>query len=177
VRPLDLGRARGRADAMAMEGQVTRRSVNVAVALMLAAASTTWPGAQALPDVTTGSLCVLPHVERAQAHRSSPMVPPPAEHYSLRLDGGAWVPLSARTAVLLADIPLQGTHKVAIRGDGRPFSAFSFSFAEFDRSDLCLSQNDLYLTWGFHPSPKYSGCRCKGITPAKWAGAGGLPGR
>jgi len=138
---------------------------------MLIAASTASPGAQARADATTGSLCVLPHVERAQATRQSPEVPAAAEHYSLRLDGGAWVPLSVQTSVLLADIPLQGTHKVAIRGDGRPFSAFSFSFTELGRSDLCLSQSGLYLTWRFHPSPAYSGCRCKAITPAAWAGA------
>jgi hypothetical protein len=150
---------------------MSRRFVHVAVALMLAAASTSSPGAQARADATTGSLCVLPHVARAQATTRSPEVPPGAEHYSLRLDGGAWVPLSAQTSVLLADIPLQGSHKVAIKGDGRPFSAFSFSFTEFGRPDLCLSQSGLYLTWRFHPSPTYSGCRCKGITPAEWTGA------
>ena len=121
---------------------------------------------------TTGSLCVLPHVERSTSTTSSPEVPPAAEHYTLRLDGGLWVPLSAQTSVLLADIPLQGTHKVAIRGDGRPFAAFSFSFSEFQRPDLCLSQSGLYLTWRFHPSPQYNGCQCKGVTAASWADAG-----
>jgi len=151
-----------------------RPFLDVAVALLLAA-STASPGAQARAEATTGSLCVLPHVERAQAITSSPEVPPAAERYSLRLDGGAWVALSAHSAVLLADIPLQGTHKVAIRGDGRPFSAFSFSFTEIGRSDLCLSQSGMYLTWRFHPSPAYSGCRCKGMTPARWAGAARAP--
>jgi hypothetical protein len=153
---------------------VTGPSAHVAVVLMLAAASTASPRGQARADTATGSLCVLPHVERAQAKTRSPEVPPGAEHYSLRLDGGAWVPLSARNSVLLAEIPLQGTHKVAIKGDGRPFSAFSFSFTELGRSDLCLSQSGLYLTWRFHPSPAYSGCRCKAVTPAAWGGAASL---
>ena len=147
---------------------MSRPSAHLGIAMLLAAASTASPGAQA--RATTGSLCVLPHVDRAQAKTSSPEVPPAAEHYSLRLDGGDWVPLSVQTSVLLADIPLEGKHKVAIRGDGRPFSAFSFSFTELGRPDLCLSQSGLYLTWRFHPSPAYTGCRCKGITPAAWAG-------
>jgi hypothetical protein len=76
--------------------------------------------------------------------------------------------------MLAAEIPLQGTHKVAIKGDGRPFSAFSFSFMELGRSDLCLSQSGLYLTWRFHPSPAYSGCRCKAVTPPAWGDAASL---
>jgi hypothetical protein len=143
---------------------------HVAVTLLLSAANVAWSVAQAPADVTTGTLCVLPHVERAKATTSSPELPPAAEHYSLRLDGGSWVPLSAQTSVLLTDIPLKGTHKVAISGDGRPFSAFSFSFTELGRSDLCLSQSGIYLTWRFHPSPQYNGCRCMGIAPAPWTG-------
>jgi hypothetical protein len=123
----------------------------------------------------TGSLCVLPHVPRAQATTRSPEMPPAAEHYSLRLDGGALVPLSATAAVLLADIPLEGRHKVAISGDGQPFSAFSFSFKEQGRPDACLSQSGLYLTWRFHPSPDYKGCRCEGIAPTRWAKPRGDP--
>ena len=138
------------------------------IVLTFVVASAASGGAQARGDATTGSLCVLPHVERTQAKTQSPEVPPAAEHYSLRLDGGAWVPLSGQSPVLLADIPLQGTHKVAIRGDGRPFSAFSFSFKEQARPDLCLSQSGLYLTWRFHPTPRFCGCQCTGITPAKW---------
>ena len=144
---------------------------HVAVTLLLTAANVAWSVTQAPADATTGTLCVLPHVERAEATTSSPELAPAAEHYALRLDGGSWVPLSAQTSVLLTDIPLTGTHKIAIRGDGRPFSAFSFSFTELGRSDLCLSQSGLYLTWRFHPSPGYSGCRCNGITPATWSGA------
>lgn len=83
--------------------------------------------------------------------------------------GAAWVPLSINTSVLLSDIPLEGVHKVLIRGDDRPFSAFSFSFTERGRSDLCLSQSGLYLTWRFHPSPTYGPCQCKGIMPVRWA--------
>jgi hypothetical protein len=154
---------------------VKRRSLLVAVTLMLALSTASSPSAQARSDATTGTLCVLPHVQRGQARTGSPDVPPAAEHYALRLDGGSWVAMSAQTSVLLADIPLEGAHKVAIRGDGRPFSAFSFSFAELGRSDLCLSQSGLYLTWRFHPSPAYGGCRCQGIKPAAWAGPASGP--
>src|SRR3954470_7024003 len=149
---------------------MTRRLVQLAVALILSAASTRFVSGKATASNPTGSLCVLPHVKRANATTRSPDVPPAAEHDALRLDGGAWVPLSAQTAVLLTDIPLQGRHKVVITGDGRPFSSFSFSFTELRRSDLCLSQSGLYRTWRFHPSPAYSGCRCEGITPAVWTG-------
>jgi hypothetical protein len=91
--------------------------------------------AQDSVSAPTGSLCVLPHVERAQAKTSSPEVP------------------------------------AALEADGRPFSAFSFSFTELGRSDLCLSQSGVYLTWRFHPSPQYSGCQCKGVAPAAWSPA------
>src|SRR5205085_1828728 len=117
-----------------------------------------------------GSLCVLPHVKKADAFRQSPEVPPAAEQYSLRLDDGNWVPLSSQSPVLLADIPRAGRHKVLIRGDGKPFSAFTFTFEELHATDLCLSQSGLYLVWRFHPSAaSYVPCRCAGIEPAGWA--------
>ena len=150
---------------------MTKPFIFVGATLILTAVNPTAGAAQSRGDAPSGTLCVLPHVERAQAKTSSPEVPQPAERYSIRLDGGFWVPLSSQTSVLLADIPIRGRHKVAIRGDDRPFAAFSFSFSELGRSDLCLSQSGLYLTWRFHPSPQYSGCKCNGVAPARWAGA------
>lgn len=150
-----------------------RRRSYAVTAVMLCAASAGWVDAQARSEAAAGSLCVLPHVRRGETETRSPEVPPAAEHYTLRLDGGAWIPLSSQTPVRLARIPVQGWHKVVIRGDDKPFSAFSFSFTQLGRPDLCLSQSGLYLTWRFHPSPSYSGCRCKGITPAPWAASSG----
>src|SRR5687767_2828555 len=92
-----------------------------------------------------GSLCVLPHVKKADALRRSPDVPPAAERYALRLDDGNWVPLSSASPVLLADIPRVVRHRVVIRGDEKPFSTFTFTFEELHAKDLCLSQSGLYL--------------------------------
>jgi hypothetical protein len=128
-------------------------------------------GGQSPQSQKVGSLCVLPHVRKADARGQSPEVPPAAENYSLRIDSGRWVTLSAQSPVLLADIPRAGRHKVFIRGDGRPFSAFTFAFDELGSTDLCLAQNDLYLIWQFHPSSaRYAPCRCNGIAPIAWTG-------
>jgi len=125
--------------------------------------------AQSSPSPAAGSLCVLPHVKKADALRQSPSVPPAAETYSLRLDDGKWVALSAKSPVLLAGIPLSGRHKVLIRGDEKPFSAFSFTFDELHTTDACLSQSPLYLVWRYHPSAtSYAPCRCADIHPADW---------
>ncbi len=124
---------------------------------------------QSTPSQNVGSLCVLPHVRKADVMMQSPDVPPAAENYSLRLDNGRWVPLSPDSSVLLADIPRAGRHRVIIRGADKPFSAFAFTFDEFPATDLCLVQNSLYLIWQFHPSSaRYAPCRCKGITPIAW---------
>jgi hypothetical protein len=81
-------------------------------------------------------------------------VPPAAKHYALRLDGG---------------IPYAGRHKVVIRGDGKPFVAFSFSFAEYESTELCLMQRDMYLDWVLARSKEsFKVCHCKGIAPASW---------
>jgi len=88
---------------------------------------------------------MLPHVKKAEALRQSPTVPPAAETYSLRLDDGRWVALSANSPALLAGIPLTGRHKVSIRGDGKPFSAFNFTFDELHTTNVCVSQSPLYL--------------------------------
>jgi hypothetical protein len=116
-----------------------------------------------------GSLCVLPHVKKAEALRQSPILPPAADTYSLRLDDGKWVALSANAAVLLAGIPLSGRHNVAIRGDGKPFSAFTFTFDELHTASVCVSQSPLYLVWRYHPSAAfYAPCQCGGVAPADW---------
>ena len=88
---------------------------------------------------------------------------------TLRLDDEVRAPLSPESATLLTNIPLTGRHKVDIQGDGYAFSAFSFTFNEFSRANLCLAQSDLYLIWSFHPSTaSYAPCRCAGVKPVDW---------
>jgi hypothetical protein len=141
----------------------------VLIAEILIAGRSVWAQSRHTPNV--GSLCVLPHVKKVDALRQSPEVPPAAEEYSRRLDGGNWVVLSSQSPVLLAEIPLAGRHKVFIRGDGKPFSAFTFTFEELRATNLCLSQSGLYLVWRFHPpAESYVQCRCTGVEPAAWIG-------
>lgn len=126
--------------------------------------------AQTGPAPNAGSVCVLASVPLAEVRGQSPSVPPAAKEYTLRLDGGPWVPLSSKSSRLLDAIPYAGRHKVVIRGDGKPFVAFSFSFAEYESSDLCLVQNDMYLDWMLVRSQDwFKVCRCKGVAPAAWA--------
>jgi hypothetical protein len=137
------------------------------VLLVLAAARSV--SAQPSPPSEVGSVCVLPHVKRADARTQSPDVPPAAREYSLRLDGGQWVSLSSQERVLLTGIPRAGRHKVAIRGDGRPFVAFTFTFRGFRAPQLCLLQSDMYLTWQLYASrDSFAACRCDGVEPVTW---------
>jgi hypothetical protein len=118
-----------------------------------------------------GSVCVLPYLRPADMPRRSgdPKAPDPAESYSIRLDNGRWLALSTQKATLLTGIPQDGRHRVAIRGDGRPYAAFSFTFAELKATDLCLWQNDLYQTWNLWASrDSFKACRCGDVAPAHW---------
>jgi hypothetical protein len=120
------------------------------------------------PPGAAGSLCILPHVRLADAHTGSPDMPPPAEKYTLRLDGGRWVALSPESRILLVEIPLAGRHRVAIRGDGRPWAAFTFAFKD-STPTLCLYQNDLYLWWQLAiPRESFAACRCSGVESTPW---------
>jgi len=124
--------------------------------------------AQTDPAQAVGSLCILAHPTKAGARGGSPEMPPPAEKDTLRLDGGRWVELSTKTSVWLTDIPRVGRHKVAIRGDGRPGAAFTFTFDAPER-DLCLYQNDSYGWWQLTlPRQSFPSCRCKGVDPSSW---------
>jgi hypothetical protein len=133
--------------------------------LLIAAAALASPG-QTAPAPAVGSLCILAHPALANATTSGGDMPPAAS-YTLRIDGGRWVQLSTKTSVLLKDIPYAGRHKVAIRGDGRPWAAFTLTFN--DAPDLCLYQNDFYLWWQlFRVRDSFASCRCKGVTPTPW---------
>jgi hypothetical protein len=80
------------------------------------------------------------------------------------------VPLSSQTSRFLVSIPSAGRHKVVIRGDGKPFVAFSFSFAQYESTALCLMQRDMYLDWVMTQSKgSFKVCQCKGVAPASWA--------
>jgi hypothetical protein len=148
---------------------VTRATVAVVIAIAGASART------ATQQPATGSLCILPHVKQEASIGGSPEVPPAAKRYDLRLDDGRWVPLSSDTRVLLAAVPLAGRHRVDIRGDGKPFSVFRFTFDRIpvvDGMRGCLMQNDLYMVWQFHPSTtRVKACRCTGVEPSPWTPA------
>jgi hypothetical protein len=118
-----------------------------------------------------GSICVLPHLLPEQMPYRGGDALPPTRTYAIRLDGGPWVPLSTHTPVLLAGVPHAGQHRVAIRGDGKPYTAFTFRFdVPVPRADaLCLYQNDMYQTWQLHlVRQSFKACRCQGVAPSAW---------
>ena len=73
------------------KADVTAPAAFIAAGLLVISAR---PSDAQTADLETGSLCVLPHVKPADAPMQSPDVPPAADTYSLRMDGGEWVPLS-----------------------------------------------------------------------------------
>jgi hypothetical protein len=119
------------------------------------------------PDV--GSLCILPHLKLAEAKTGSPDMPPPAETYTMRIDGRNWIPLSTSERVFVTNIPRTARHRVAIQGDGRPWAAFSFTFMSRLTSELCLYQNGYYLWWQLFASrDSFKSCRCEGVKPVPY---------
>jgi len=129
------------------------------------------PAAEASAS-TVGSICVLRHLLPEQMPRRGADSVTPTRTYAIRLDGGAWVPLSTKTEVLLADIPRARRHTVAIRGDGKPYATFFFRFEPKDPDELCLYQNDLYQWWQLSWTKKsFQRCRCQGIEPSAWQAA------
>jgi len=129
------------------------------------------PAAEASASAV-GSICVLRHLLPEQMPRRGAKSVPPTRTYAIRLDGRAWVPLSTKTEVLLADIPRAGRHTVAIRGDGKPYATFFFRFEPKDPDELCLFQNDMYQWWQLHwTKQSFKQCRCQGIEPSAWQAA------
>jgi hypothetical protein len=138
------------------------------LSLVLIVVATLSNGAQSDSATAMGTLCILAHPAKAEMRTGSPEMPPPAEQYTLRLDDGRWVTLSTKTSVLLTDIPHAGRHRVAIRGDGRPWAAFTFGFDPPER-DLCLYQNNFYGWWQLMPPRQsFRSCRCQGVEPTSW---------
>ena len=127
------------------------------------------PTTAAIPESAVGSICVLRHLLPEQMPRRGADSLPPTRTYAIRLDGGPWVPLSTKTDVLLAGIPRAGRHKVAIRGDGKPYTAFTLRFDPKGPDALCLYQSDMYQTWQVRwTKQSFKQCRCQGIEPSAW---------
>jgi hypothetical protein len=130
----------------------------------------------AQPQSTTaesnlGSLCILPHPKppAADARTGSTGTPPPAESYTMRIDGRTWIPLSTAERVLIVNVPRNMRHRVAIRGDGRPWAAFSFTFDATGPPALCLYQNDFYYWWQmFNVRDSFKSCRCERVKPIEY---------
>jgi len=127
------------------------------------------PAGPAASASAVGSICVLRHLLPEQMPYRGAAAIAPTRTYAIRLDGGPWVPLSTTTSVLLAGIPRAGRHNVAIRGDGKPYAAFTFRFEASDPDELCLYQNDMYQSWQLRwTQQSFKQCRCQGIDPSPW---------
>lgn len=90
----------------------------------------------------------------------------PHTSYSVQIDSGNAVTQSSTTIHWFSNLDVGRSHNVLIHGDGKKVAKFSFSFEEFgfkkkERKDLCLFQNDLYLTWQLWPVKRTdSWCPC-----------------
>jgi hypothetical protein len=141
--------------------------IHVVASALLIVGAVRQPGAEVRQSEDKGSLCVLSYVKLEDVRMQSPDVPSAAKTYTLRLDGGPWIALSPDHQLLFKDIPRSKRHQVVIRGDGRPFVAFPLTFGK--ETDLCLSQNDMYLTWHINrPRDSFRACRCRDIEPTVW---------
>ena len=126
---------------------------------------------QPAAESNVGSLCILPHAKppAPDMRTGSTGTPPPAESYTIRIDGRTWIPLSTTERVLIVNIPRAGRHRTAIRGDGHPWAAFSFMFDANRPPNLCLYQNDFYLWWQmFNVRDSFKSCRCESVKPIEY---------
>jgi hypothetical protein len=115
----------------------------------------------------SGRVCLAPMVPQSAAVIGKfPAGEAPRSGYSVRIDSSDAVLQSTTSIHWFSDLELKQSHSVLIHGDGKRVAKFTFTFEEYDfkknaRMDLCLFQNDLYLTWQLWPVERTdSWCPC-----------------
>ena len=107
----------------------------------------------------TGSVCI------ASVIHGEKSVTKPAQSYAMQIDERVPVTLTGH-AVEFGQLALARKHLVKVTGDGKPVTSFHFSFADYQTHDLCLWQNDLYLTWSLNDVEATGKiCTCRASNP------------
>jgi hypothetical protein len=127
-------------------------------------------------NAATGSICLPsipePTAEGKSLYNATGGNPPP--EYSVQFGNGATVeflhsPKGAGPGILITAIPLDQTHLVRIRHQGKPLESFRFRFDAEDRGKRCLFLEPFYLTWQLWTVDRLPRCRCAGATSTPWA--------
>jgi hypothetical protein len=131
---------------------------------------------QAPPSTAaTGSVCLASIPEPTAGGKSLGNAtggnPPP--EYSVQFGNGATVkflhsPKGAGPGILITAIPLNQTHLVRIRHQGKPLESFRFRFDAEDRGKRCLFLEPFYLTWQLWTVDRRPSCRCADATSIPW---------
>lgn len=124
----------------------------------------------------TGSVCLAPVMDPSEGDRglANPSAGNPVPAYTVQFDNQDPVsvphaPNGEGPGVLITGVPMDDSHLVRIRHQGKPIESFRFRFAAEDDGRLCLWMKELYLTWSLWPvSNGLPQCRCTAAPRAEW---------
>ena len=114
----------------------------------------------ALAAAPRGSVCVAP-VAAGPETTSAPGLLCRSGDLSFRIDSQAVIAFSHKESLRIDDLDAAVHHRVTILCDGKPQQSFSFRFAQFESSDLCLFVNDLHQTAQLWEKRSAPWCRCR----------------
>lgn len=82
--------------------------------------------------------------------------------FTVRIGNRSPVATSHTNSVLVNELAMENPHKVVIKRNDKPFTAFTIRFANYENGKLCLWFSPFYELWSVWPiSPQTSGkCSC-----------------
>ena len=116
------------------------------------------------PAEGTGVLCIAP-VDPPNAGEKSLANPAGGNRvrkYTIQVDQLPPVSSDPKRTVRIEGIPLNGSHLVQIRGDGKIVESFKFAFTDEDPGHRALIFRSLYETWSVWSGRQARAfCKCK----------------
>jgi hypothetical protein len=110
---------------------------------------------------THGSVCVAPTPQGPPRTVGSPELFCRSGRVSFKIDSQPAILFSHGVSKAIEVLDVAQKHRVLILCDGKPQQSFTFHFATFQSTDLCLFINDLYQTAQLWERARSPWCRCK----------------
>ena len=110
-----------------------------------------------------GSVCVAPVSKGWPQTAGSANLICGSNNFSLKIDSQKVLSWPTKESVKIDGLDISIRHRVVVYCDGKPQQSFSFRFADFKTTELCLFLNDLYKTaqlWDPKQNPA-PWCKCK----------------
>jgi hypothetical protein len=114
----------------------------------------------------SGTICVAPLPKDVREADRLAFSGGPSRRYkysfTVEIDARPPIAVPKLDPLPIEDLPLEATHRVRIRDEGRPIESFRFTFSARGGTPLCLAYTPGYQTWSLEKRrPGQRWCACE----------------